>query len=213
MPTCLLFDSDGTLVDSELLNNDALSAELADSGINETADRLVSRYRGWNFFKVLPDLQQRHNVVLDDSFTERFRERASQHFSEHLLPVNGIESALSELDHPKCVASNAPMKKLRHVLEVTGLYRHFTDRLYSAYEINSWKPALGLFLHAAARMGFEPGQCIVVEDSEVGVEAACAAGMSVVLYDPAGISPHIHANETIASMLQLPDAVARLSRN
>lgn len=211
MSTCLLFDSDGTLVDSEFLNNEVLSAELADSGINETAGNLVSRYRGWNFFKVLPDLQHRHDVVLDDSFTERFRERASEYFTEHLQPVADIEPVLSGLDYSKCVASNAPMKKLRHVLEVTGLHKHFADRLFSAYEINSWKPSPDLFLHAADQMGFKANQCIVIEDSDVGVEAARAAGMAVVLYDPAGISQHLKVSETITSMTQLPAAVARLS--
>ncbi len=212
MSACLLFDSDGTLVDSELLNNEALSAELADSGIHESAVSLVSRYRGWNFNKVVPDLQERHGALLDESFTQRFRQRASGHFADHLAPVAGIEQALASLDNPKCVASNAPMKKLQHVLKVTGLQRHFADRLYSAYDINSWKPSPDLFLHAASRMGFEVSQCIVIEDSEVGVKAAFAADMPVVLYDPAGVSTHINATETITCMSQLPEAVDRLSR-
>ncbi len=210
MSACLLFDSDGTLVDSELLNCEALAAELADSGINETASNLVSRYRGWNFHKVLPDLQQRHHVQLDSSFTGRFRERASDHFSLHLQPVAGIEAALTQLDQPKCVASNAPIPKLRHVLEITGLGVHFSDRLFSAYEIESWKPSPDLFLHAAAEMGYAAEQCIVIEDSEVGVEAASRAGMQVVLYAPDGRLQHPAATVTISTMSLLPEVVADL---
>ncbi len=211
MAKCLLFDSDGTLVDSELLNNEALSAELADCGINDSAESLVHRYRGWNFHKVVPDLQRRHDVQLDDAFTARFRQRASDHFAQHLRPVAGIEGALSRLEHPKCVVSNAPLAKIRHVMEITGLGVHFSDRLFSAYEIDSWKPSPELFLHAASAMGFAADQCIVVEDSEVGVEAAYRAGIPVILYDPVGSAQNPNATATIASMDLLPEAVADLS--
>ena len=210
MSGCLLFDSDGTLVDSELLNCEALAAELGDSGISETASDLMTRYRGWNFHEVLTDIQQRYHVQLDPFFTGRFRERARDHFSLHLQPVAGIEAALNRLDQPKCVASNAPLPKLRHVLEITGLGVHFSDRLYSAYTIGSWKPSPDLFLYAAAEMGYAAEQCIVIEDSEVGVEAANRAGMQVVLYDPDGRLQNLAVTVTLTTMSLLPEVVADL---
>lgn len=210
MKPCLLFDSDGTLVDSELLNCEAMSAELALSGAVESAESLVGRYRGGNFLKIMPDLEQRHGVQLPADFNERFRQRAMRHFTQYLQPIAGISDALSQLDYPKCVASNAPMEKLQHVLAITDLGKYF-HHLYSAYEVRSWKPDPGLFLHAASDMGFAPDQCIVVEDSDVGVSAALNAGMRVILYDPAQAGASTSAATiTIDHMKRLPEAVQQL---
>ena len=61
-----------------------------------------------------------------------------------------------------------------------ALLERFQDRLFTASQVANGKPAPDLFLHAAARMGFEPQNCLVVEDSISGLDAALAAGMSVL---------------------------------
>lgn len=205
---CLIFDSDGTLVDSELLNCEAMSAELQDSGITEDASDLVVRYRGWMLKSLLQDLQQRHEKSLDEEFTPRFRHRAAKHLEKMLTPVDHIPEVLSLLDQPMCVASNAPLDKLELSLRVSGLASFFGNHVYSAYEIGSWKPDPDLFLHAAKKMGFDPSQCVVIEDSIVGVSAAVAAGIDVVLYNPGRlqVSPDQHVR-VIDSMAQLPSAL------
>ena len=149
MKKCLLFDSDGTLVDSEILNNQALAAELLDAGITETAQNLVDTYRGWMFSAALNDIQMRHDCLLDSGFTERFRHRASLHFESNLRAVANIPEVLSDLDAPMCVASNAPLSKINQAMRITGLAAFFGESIYIAYEINSWKPDPDLFLHAA----------------------------------------------------------------
>jgi len=211
MSKCLLFDCDGTLVDSEYLNSEAMSAELALSGIVEEPGSLFRRYKGGNFLKVLQDLEQRHGVSIDDQFSERFRVRAQQVFTNQLKPVPGIHEALRLLHQHKCVVSNAPIAKITHELTLTDLESFFGNRLYSAYEVGNWKPDPELFLHAAKAEGFSPADCIVIEDSTVGVQAALSAGMPVVLYDQSN-SPdaEAHPTVTIDNMSKLPEAISRL---
>jgi len=72
------------------------------------------------------------------------------------------------------------MSKLTHALGLTSLLGHFEGRIFSAYEVGSWKPDPGLFLHAAQTLGAHPSRCIVVEDSLSGIYAAKAAGMRVL---------------------------------
>ncbi|MGB5247436.1 MAG: HAD-IA family hydrolase, partial [Woeseia sp.] len=60
------------------------------------------------------------------------------------------------------------------------LYTHFRGRIFSAYEYDSWKPDPGLFLAAAKHFGVAPTDCIVIEDSFVGVSAGVAAKMTVL---------------------------------
>ena len=85
-------------------------------------------------------------------------------------------------------------------------FGRFAGRIFSAYEVGSWKPDPGLFLHAAREMGVQPGACAVVEDSLLGVKAGIAAGMQVYAYAPEG-DPQLLANEgatVFGSMRELP---------
>jgi HAD superfamily hydrolase (TIGR01509 family) len=102
--------------------------------------------------------------------------------------VDGITEALDQIAVPTCVASSGSHDKLRFTLGHTGLYQRFQGRIFSGYEVANGKPAPDLFLHAAARMGAEPGRCAVVEDSHYGVLAARAAGMRVFGY-AGGLTP------------------------
>ena len=78
------------------------------------------------------------------------------------------------------MASSSSHDRIRVSLETTDLIRFFEPNLFSAGDVRNGKPAPDLFLHAASRMGVEPGACIVVEDSPVGVAAGVAAGMTVI---------------------------------
>ena len=89
---------------------------------------------------------------------------------------------------PGGVASSSGHDSLRFKLELTGLYKRFAGRIFSAAEVANGKPAPDLFLHAASRMGVDPGECVVVEDSRYGVEAARAADMDVLAY-AGGLTP------------------------
>lgn len=184
MPSCLIFDSDGTLVESESINMRAMSDELVRYNIKERAECLLDNYRGWRLKQVIEDVSNRHNAKLDAGFEQSFRARASIYFDRELQPVENIQGALERLPHDKCVASNAPMEKLHQVLKKTNLLKFFNNNLFSAYDLSLFKPDPGLFLHAAHSMGRGPDHCIVIEDSVVGVQAAIAANMKCVFYNP-----------------------------
>ena len=117
---------------------------------------------------------------------------------------------LNALQHPCCVASSGPLAKIQQALQVTGLERYFEGRIYSSYEVNSWKPDPGLFLHAAREMRFLPSQCIVVEDSEVGLQAAANAGMIALHYSPNATTAD---SRTIRSLLDLNRILSDVEEN
>jgi beta-phosphoglucomutase-like phosphatase (HAD superfamily) len=111
--------------------------------------------------------------------------------------------ALSWLRGPKCVASSSAIDRIRTSLETTGLLQYFEPYLFSASEVRTGKPAPELFLHAAAKMRVEPRNCIVVEDSPVGVAAGVAAGMRVI-----GFVGGSHAGVKLASHLKTAGATS-----
>lgn len=182
MIKALIFDLDGTLVDSELIGAEALASLLPELGLSG-AD-IVERYRGWRFATILEELAPKTRQILDDGFVQAYRQRAAARFEVELKAFPGVEEMLKTATLPMCIASSGPPEKIHRSLRVTGLGRFFGDRAYSAYDINSWKPDPDLFLHAAAALGFQPEECLVIEDSDVGLEAARRAGMRALYHTP-----------------------------
>lgn len=80
-----------------------------------------------------------------------------------------------------CVASSSPRARVIKALNLTKQLDYFTDEaIFTSQQVKNGKPAPDLFLFAAEKMGFKPQNCIVIEDSAAGIEAAIAANMNVI---------------------------------
>ncbi|QDU74487.1 6-phosphogluconate phosphatase [Bremerella volcania] len=181
---CVIFDLDGTLVDSETLGSQALLDMLPE--LDEPLAVISERYRGQRMANIMADVQQRLGRQLPDSFENDYRAYAASRIEAELQPMPGVVAMLEKLHLARCVASSAPKPKIELALRVCGLAPFFGSDVFSCYEIGAWKPDPAIFLRAAESMRVTAQRCIVVEDSDVGVSAAVAAGMRVLRYDPAG---------------------------
>ncbi|MBY5983748.1 HAD-IA family hydrolase [Halomonas sp. DP5Y7-2] len=183
-PLCLLFDSDGTLVDSEPLLARAMADTFPPFGLPFSAEQYMEEFRGVRFLDIVQELERRFGSLADDQrqiMEDRLRANMAERMEQELVPIAGIPQALDALaDHPKAVASNGPIAKIRLAMETSGLAPHFGDHLFSAYELGVWKPDPGLYLAAAEAMGVSPEHCVVIDDAAVGVEAGLKAGMQVI---------------------------------
>lgn len=208
---CVIFDLDGTLVDSEGLCNQAFLDLLPQ--LNDPLQTLTERYRGQKLSSILIDLENRLGLNLQDSFEQHYRQRVAELFARDLKPMPGVLEMLATLNSPKCIASSGPLPKIRQALEVSGLAAYFGDNLFSSYEIGSWKPDPGLFQYAAREMGFVSGQCAVIEDSEVGIEAAIAAGMTPLYYLQTGVATSYQTvgNIVFDDMSRLPQLLEQFA--
>jgi beta-phosphoglucomutase-like phosphatase (HAD superfamily) len=133
-------------------------------------------------------------------------------FDAELVPVAGVVDALDAITLPTCVASSGTHEYLRYALGLTGLYARFAGRIFSAEDVVNDKPAPDIFLHAAVEMGVAPAECVVVEDSRSGVEAARSAGMRTLAF-AGGCSPAalLDGRDTIVfeDMRELPRLLDR----
>lgn len=204
----VIFDCDGTLVDSERLANAALVECAAPFGLCMSTEDAMQRYVGGRMADCVADLERRLGRRLPASFIPEVRKRTAEAFRAHLEPVEGAFEVLEKLRLPVCVASSGPMEKIELSLAVTGLARFFpAGRIFSAYDVGCWKPDPGLFLHAARAMGVAPDRCAVVEDSLRGVEAGTSAGMVTFWLRPrAPLPPSAVALQRLAD---LPDLLAQ----
>ena len=208
---CVIFDLDGTLVDSEGLCNQAFLDLLPQ--LSDTVESLIKRYRGKKLASILADLENRLCQNLPAAFEQDYRQRVAELFARELKPMPGVVEMLEATNFPKCIASSGPPLKIRQALHVSGLAPYFGDSIFSSYEVGSWKPAPGLFQYAAHAMGFMPGQCVVVEDSDVGIEAAVAAGMKAFQYVQKSGTLSCRAGDRVPfdDMSQLPQLLAHFA--
>ena len=178
----VIFDCDGVLVDSEPLSNLALSQAIAELGVHLTVEETMAEFMGRDRRHLMARLAELIGGPVPEGFGAAYDARRDALFHAELRAVEGIEAALDAIAHPTCVASSADHAKLRLTLGLTGLYERFEGRIFSAFDVARGKPAPDLFLFAAERMGHHPDDCVVVEDSPAGMEAARAAGMRALHY-------------------------------
>jgi HAD superfamily hydrolase (TIGR01509 family) len=207
MIKCIIFDCDGTLVDSEYLCNLGLEIKLRDYGIESSATEMMVKFRGRKLANILQTIESEYQIKLEDDFVSSYRSLVDKLFEKDLKPCEGVHAALTEIHLPMCVASSGPLEKINKALAISGLSSHFGGQIFSSYVVGSWKPDPGIFSHASKAMGFQPSECAVVEDSPVGIVAAKAAGMRPILYDPHCIHDQTLCLRTISHMRELHSAI------
>jgi HAD superfamily hydrolase (TIGR01509 family) len=184
----VIFDCDGVLVDSERI---ALQVNLEIGprlGWPITETEVIDQFLGRSESSILEILSARLGPQGAASWSEQFVAAHRRAVDAGLVPVEGIVEALDAITALTCVASSGSHGKMRHTLGHTGLHDRFAGRIFSATEVARGKPSPDLFLHAAEQMGVAPADCVVVEDSQYGVQAARAAGMASLGY-AGGLTP------------------------
>ena len=180
----VVFDHDGTLVDSESITLGVIAEFAAEAGA-EIYPEDIDRYVGADLHVVFAEIERRSGKPLPENTLTQFRIRQTARIEAGLKEIPGAHRLLSALSLPFAIASNAPHAKMELCLGATDLQRFFTkDRMISAYDLQAWKPDPAIFLRAAEVLGVEPAKCAAVEDSRPGLEAAIAAGMQVFALDP-----------------------------
>jgi HAD superfamily hydrolase (TIGR01509 family) len=180
-PQAIIFDFDGVLADSEVLANVVLADMLTACGLPTSLDQALDRYMG----KRLPDLIKaiggEMGRPLPETFAADLQAATLARFRSDLTEVAGARQFLKDHDAiDRCIASSSSHDRLALSLDVLGFAGQFTGRVFSADEVARGKPHPDLFLLAAARLETDPARCLVIEDSESGVRAGMAAGMTVI---------------------------------
>lgn len=208
---CLLFDNDGTLVDSEYLCNLGIVEQFALLGVHLDVDTLVKDYRGGKMSEILADIAHKKNVEIPANFLPEYRKRVAKLFDEKLVPIVGVKDALSQLPQLKAVVSNAPRAKIDHALSLCELTHYFDNRVYSAYDVGAYKPDPEIYLHVARQLGFKPHECVVIEDSITGVTAGSRAKMFTLFYNVHNEFINLPNVYSFSDMRKLPFLLEKLS--
>jgi len=177
----IIFDFDGVIADSEVLSNTVLAEVVTELGVPTTVEDSYRDYMGKRFLEVIAAIETAVGRPLPPSFGEQYQARTLQRFSQELAPIAGAREFIAKFARvPRCIVSSSSPDRLALCLEVLGITALFEGRVFSASNVTRGKPHPDIFLHAAAEIGIDPRDCIVIEDSASGVVAGRAAGSIVI---------------------------------
>lgn len=175
--SALIFDCDGTLVDTAPIHYISVVAALKPLGLYMAPEWYFAR-TGLTPAALFTEFGQLNNVALD---LANLSTRYAPIFTANLDRAQEITvvADVARQNHgkvPMAVASNGHLHNVKATLKATGLL-HLFDHIVSADEVARGKPAPDVYLEAASRIAIAPANCIVFEDTDEGLEAAHRAGM------------------------------------
>lgn len=176
-----LFDCDGTIVDSMPLHYKAWTKALAEYGATYEED-LFYAWGGKPVRKIIADLNEMHGLNMP---VDTLAAQKESYYHAQLHELQGIPEVIEhiEAEHgriPFAVVSGSRRASVIGSLTALNLLGKF-DVLVCAEDYKHGKPAPDGFLLAAEKLGVAPARCLVFEDTDLGIQAATAAGMQSVL--------------------------------
>jgi HAD superfamily hydrolase (TIGR01509 family) len=208
----VLFDCDGVLVDSEAITCGALRDMLEENGWRLSLAECMAHFVGHTVRSRASLIEAHTGKPLSEAFMDEFYRRRNLRLENEITAIDGIHDAVRHV-HERCegriaVASGADRYKVEMMLQRVGLAQFFEGRIFSGHEMPRSKPFPDVYLAAAAHLQVDPAQCLVVEDTPVGIAAGVAAGATVWAYAPPLASTDVliqaGAAHVFAHMIQLP---------
>jgi beta-phosphoglucomutase len=205
MNRAVLWDLDGTLVDSEEFHWQSWEHALGLDGVRVTREQFKATFgqrndrilRGW----LGAESSEERITRIAEAKEAEYRRLAQVH---GLTPLPGAAEWLVRLQADgwkQAIASSAPRQNVEVMLAALHLEKYF-DAVVASEDVTRGKPDPQVFLAAATRLSVPPARCIVVEDAAAGIEAARRAGMHSI-----GVSrtTRLDADLFVGSLEDLPD--------
>lgn len=178
----VIFDCDGVLIDSEVLSMGVWQQLLSEHNVTITRDYFTKQFLGKSMAHVVASVKADFAIALSESDLSHFNQSLADAFSSALRPTDGVHNVLTSLKVPFCLATSSSPERTELALACTGLAPFFINNRFTRSMVDRGKPAPDLFLFAAKSMGVSAERCLVIEDSEAGMQAAKGANMRALRF-------------------------------
>ena len=193
----VLFDCDGTLIDSESINAKAMSDILISLGHHKyTTSFCLHNFIGCSALEIINTLKKL-DIKNPDQILHKMHLHALTLAKTNLQPIKNAIQTLEKLITPKCIVTNGDRNTVIEFLRITKIDTFFkAQTLFTRDQVSQPKPSPEIYLFAASKMNVPTTQCLVVEDSVIGITAAKKAGMKVLGFTGAN-SFHEHMEKQV----------------
>jgi HAD superfamily hydrolase (TIGR01509 family) len=181
VPKLVIFDCDGVVVDSEPLTLQLIRDDLAARGLPLDLIKTTDLFMGSTIAGAGAQAREMGADIPED-WVDLIYDKVFAALARKVESIPGIGAVLDRLDRQGiayAIGSNGPHRKMEITLARCGLAARFAGRTYSREDVAAPKPAPDVYLLAASQAGVAPQDCVVIEDSATGAQAAIAAGMAV----------------------------------
>ena len=183
MKKLLIWDFDGVIADTEHIAMNMWQNALIKYGINWSFEETVKNIMGKGQKAQFALLQQYNKQITFDDVKNDIHNAVNLAIQKNINLTNGVEDIFNIQNFAQCIATGNAPEGIKARVEPLGLNRYFSqEQLFSANLVKRGKPEPDLFLYAADKMGFEPKNCIVIEDSLTGLTAGLRAKMLTLAF-------------------------------
>jgi HAD superfamily hydrolase (TIGR01509 family) len=195
-PELIIFDCDGVLIDSEFVASRVVAENLSRVGWEMDAAAAMRLFMGMSILDMEPVIEGRLRRHLPEGWRAGLAAELAAALAAEAEEIPGARNMLERVEGMGIawrVASNSSDEEMAIKFGRTGMAGLVKGKIFAAMRVGRPKPAPDVYLAAAASAGVAAGDCIVVEDSVLGVEGAVAAGMAVYGFDRHGDGRHLVA--------------------
>lgn len=185
----VLFDNDGTIVDSEIIAARIMLRLLAQHGLHLEERAYNMRFPGLRTRDIVLALQQEEGFIAPTGFVQQLHDEHKAEFHQALRAIRGMPTIFRNLKVPKSMVSNGSIQHVEKCLRKVRLHSALDGFIFSAEQVERPKPHPDVYLFALEKLALSPPETIVIEDSITGILAAKAAGIQAIGFLGAA---HIH---------------------
>lgn len=185
----VLFDNDGTIVDSEIIAVRSTLRLLKPYGFQMSEREYSGRFPGLLERDIIEIVSREYGIQVTEDYFDRLWAEHRTAFDRELRAIAGMPTIFKKLKTPKSMVSNGSVRHVERCLRRVRLRAALDGHIFSAEQVERPKPHPDVYEHALESLELKPAEVLVVEDSPTGVIAAKQAGLRVVGFLGA---THIH---------------------
>lgn len=214
-PELIIFDCDGVLIDSEGVASRLIAGNLTALGWEMDAEQAQELFLGMSIIDMQPMIEGHLGRALPVSWRADLAAALVVALGDESELIPGARQMLERVNEMGLawrIASNSSDEEMAVKFARTGLDKLVAGKCFAAAKWGRPKPAPDVYLAAARDAGVSPQNCLVIEDSALGVAGAAAAGMLVYGFDSHGGAEHLRAMGADLVLSRLDDLFLYVTR-